>query len=199
MTVTPAAAVVLDRSGRLRVTSDLSTTTPAALGEAVCGVVHQLAGTEASVVSCSVVGKHPRAFAMTMLRIEPERTFVSGTALADEAADAVAQAVLTALGLENNLLTVAATRWRTKSGVRAVTVIDGEVVTAVIGDDDDADAHVRLVETVPAPGRLAVTTDEADYRVLRYPAAALVVSTSPRAEVLQEIDAWMARAEALGP
>jgi len=52
---------------------------------------------------------------------------------------------------------------------------------------------------MPAPGRLAVTTEETEYRILRLPAAALAVSATPGASVLEEIDVWMASAEALGP
>ncbi|MBV8560365.1 MAG: hypothetical protein JO050_06300 [Acidimicrobiia bacterium] len=52
---------------------------------------------------------------------------------------------------------------------------------------------------MPAPGRLAVETDGTAYRVLRLGSLAVAVSTTPAAAALQEIDAWMARAEALGP
>jgi hypothetical protein len=52
---------------------------------------------------------------------------------------------------------------------------------------------------MPAPGRLAVTTDDTEYRVLRFPAMAVAVSASPSAPILKDVDEWMAKAERLGP
>ena len=199
MAVASALAVTLDQRGHLRAQTDLVTTTPDALGAAVCSAVQRLAGREASVVRCSVVGQGRRAFAMAMLRDVPGGMFLSGTALADDACDAVLQAVLTALGIEENFLSAAAKRWTDRVDVQAAGVIDAEGVAPSLDDEAGLNPHVRLVQTLPAPGRLAVTTQEAEYRVLRFPAAALVVSTTPNADALQEIDAWMASAEAMGP
>jgi hypothetical protein len=44
-----------------------------------------------------------------------------------------------------------------------------------------------------------VLTEDAEYRILRFPEMAMAVSTAPGAPTLDEIDAWMAKAEALGP
>jgi len=190
--------VVLDAAGRISAADDLDGTTADALATAVCATVTELLGREASVVSCSAMGQGTRAFAMAMLRDHTDGGFLSGTASAEGHADAVVSAVLKALGLDGGILAPVAARWKAANDVRAVSVIEQDLETPEV-DGDDVSTHLRLVKAMPAPGRLAVETEDTAYRVLRFPAMAMVISTEPSAPTLGEIDAWMAKAEAFGP
>lgn len=167
-------------------------TTPEALGAAVCDALHNLLGKHASIVSCSVLGQGRRGFAMVMLRDVSAGGFLSGTASSENHAEALVQAVLTALDLDDGMLAAIAEDWKALDGIIAVTVVDD-------GSSDAADAHTRLVRAMPAPGRLAVATEDAEYRVLRLPGTAVVVHATPGAQTLEAIDVWMAKAEALSP
>jgi hypothetical protein len=191
-------AAALDATGRLRAAAHLADTTADSLATSVCIAVRQLLGRQTSVVSCSVLGQGSRPFAMVMLRDHIAGGFLSGTASGKDSADALVQAVLAALGLGDGILAAIAERWRAMPGVDAVALVEGEEMTSCSGCDDQ-DALARLARTLPAPGRLAVTTADAEYRVLRLPAAALAVVTTSSAAVLEQIDGWMAAAEALGP
>jgi hypothetical protein len=191
-----SAHVVLDSSGRFRSTAGLAGTTPEALAAKVCDIVNELSGGEASVVSASVLGEPPRAFAMVMLRELPNGTFRSGTATTEDRSDALVQAVLSALGLDDGILAAVAIRWGANVDVKAANVFADDRPLTAMGQEVGPS---KLVRSMPAPGRLAVTTEDTEYRVLRLPAVALVVSTAPAASVLDEVDAWMAKAEALGP
>ena len=162
---------------------------------AVCGAVNQLLGRDASVVAVSVLESEGRTLAMAMLR--DGEAFCSATAPGPGETAAVEQAVLDALGLGDGILTAIAVRWASEPGIRAVSVVEGNQTTTTIGDNDDVRTHLRLAGTLPAPGRMAVIIDDAEYRVLALPSAGLVVSTDRGADALAEIDAWMARAEAL--
>jgi hypothetical protein len=194
-----SAAVVLDSSGRLRAAGGLWGTTPEALANAACAALNLLTGGEASVVSASVLGEPPRAFAMAMLREEPNGSFRSGTAAAEDRGDALVQAVLAALGFNDSVLATVAARWRALPDVMAASVVEGDSAATSVGVDDHADAHTRLVRAMPAPGLLAVTTEDTEYRVLRLADVALAVSAAPAAPAFEEIDEWMAKAEALAP
>jgi hypothetical protein len=70
-------------------------------------------------------------------------------------------------------------------------VIQGVEVKTRVGSDEEGDRQWRLVRSLPAPGRLAVATEDAEHRVLRLPAAALVLSASHGADVLNDVDEWM--------
>jgi hypothetical protein len=129
---------------------------------------------------------------MVMLRDVSAGGFLSGTASSEHPADAVVQAVVAALGLGHGVLAAVAEGWRARDGVTAVSVIDDVPARTI-------DTDLRLVLAMPAPGRLAVTTEDAEYRVLRLPATAVVVRTTPGAPALDEIDSKMAKLEALGP
>jgi len=191
------SAVVLDGSGHLRSTSDLSATTPELLAAAACASVSEIAGVVAAVVTCSVLSQGPGAFAMVMLREHPDGGFRSGTAAAENSADAVVKAVLSALDLAGGVLPAIAERWAARSDVSAASVIEGHLATTAIGELEHVEAHKMLVRTMPAAGRLAVTTEDTEYRVLRLSAVSVAVSTKPGARSLDAIDTWMARAEAL--
>jgi hypothetical protein len=194
------APVVLDATGSLRAANDqLGAAAPDAVAKDVCSAVAQLTDRDASVISCSVLPQGGRAFAMVMLREQPAGAFRSGTASADDNASAVIEAVLAALDLEDGILAAVTTRWAAAPDVRAVSVIQRNVVTPQRGTNRDVESHIRLTQAMPAPGRLAVTTDETEYRVLRFPAMAVAVSASPSAQTLKEVDEWMAKAETLGP
>jgi hypothetical protein len=165
-----------------------------ALAAEACRAIQRLEGREASVVRCSVLDQGARAFAMVMLREQPEGAFRSGTASDEGEGPAVIGAVLNALSLDDGVMAAVADRWRAESGVSAVTLIQRDALMP--GENNpDVDTHIQLARIMPAPGRLAVTTDDAEYRVLRFPAMAAAVSAAPRSPVLQEIDGWMARAE----
>jgi hypothetical protein len=163
--------------------------------QAVCGAVNQLLGRDASVVAVSVLESEGRTLAMAMLR--DGDAFCSATAAGPGETVAVEQAVLDALGLSDGILTATALQWASESGVRAVSVVEGDQTTMAVGNEDRVRAHLRLAGTLPAPGRMALTTEDAEYRVLALSSSGLVVSTDRGAEVLAEIDAWMARAETL--
>ena len=163
--------------------------------QAVCGAVNQLLGRDASIVAVSVLESEGRTLAMAMLR--DGDAFCSATAPGPDESSAIGQAVVEALGLNDGILAAIAVRWGSQSGVRAASVVEGGHTTTAIGDDDSVGMHQRLVPTLPAPGRMAVTTEDTEYRVLSLPSAGLVVSTDRGAEILTEVDAWMAHAEAL--
>jgi hypothetical protein len=199
MTPTTDASVLLDGHGRVRAAVALTDTTPDALATAVCEALKDLTGTQASVVSSSVLGQGRRAFAMVMLRDHAAGGFLSGTSSAEDGAEALVQAILTALGLEDGIVPAAVGKWLDNDDVRAVTAVEAGAATPAVNAGGRADTHVRLVEALPAPGRLAVTTDRAEYRVLRFPSMAVTVEATPLAAILEDVDAWMAKAEALGP
>jgi hypothetical protein len=190
-------AVVLDASGRLRA-GDATALPADVVATATCRVLRELLGRETSVVSCSV-GKGLRPFAMTMLREAPDGRFLSGTASGDDPSSAVLGAVVAALRVQDAMFATIAERWKELTEIRAVSVIQGDASRPASGDADEVDDHAKVLQTMPAPGRLAVITEDREYRVLRFPAAALAVSTEPGAPVLTDVDAWMAKAEAMGP
>ena len=191
MATTTEPPVALDASGRLRAITAIENTSPEAIAAAVCEVVHDLLDNEASVVSASVLGQGPRGFAMAMLRDVSAGGFLSGTAASEDHADAVVDAVLTALGFGDGVVPAIAERWRALPGITSVSVVRLDPITPTPG------THARLAEAIPAPGLLAVTTVDADYRVLRFPTTAVVVQAEPNAPALDDIDVWMAKAEAL--
>ena len=193
MATTTVTPLVLDANGSLRAGLPIDSTTPEAIASAVCEMVHELLNKEASLVSASVLGQGPRGFAMAMLRDISVGGFLSGTASSEDHGDAVVQAVLTALGLVEGLLAAIADHWKTLDGVHSVSVTGSDAETPAAG------AHVRLAQAMPAPGRLAVTTANDEYRVLRFPSAAVVVQAAPGAPGLEEIDTVMAKLEVLGP
>ncbi|MBV8981005.1 MAG: hypothetical protein JO086_08920 [Acidimicrobiia bacterium] len=193
MATTTVAPLALDASGSLHAGAPIDSTTPEAIATAVCELVQDLLNKEASPVSASVLGQGPRGFAMAMLRDISAGGFLSGTASSEDHADAVVQAVLTALGLADGILGAIVDHWKALGGIQAVSVIGPATETPTAG------AHVRLMQTMPAPGRLAAATTDAEYRVLRFPDIATVVQAAPDASGLDEIDASMAKLEALGP
>jgi hypothetical protein len=136
---------------------------------------------------------------MVMLRDQAAGGFLSGTASAEDGAEALVQAILTALRLEGGIVQAAVGRWLDHDDVRAITAVEAGMATPAVNAGGRADTHIRLVEALPAPGRLAVTTERAEYRVLRFPSMAVTVEAAPSASILEDVDAWMAKAEALGP
>jgi hypothetical protein len=172
---------------------------PDDIATAVCNAVNLLAGKDTSVVSCSVLANGPRSFAMAMLRENPSGPFLSGTASVEDRSAAVVKAVLTSLDMEDGILAAVARRWGAREDVKAVSVIENAVVRIAVGDTDATAAHLGLSKTMPAAGRLAVATADSEHRVLLLPSSAIAVSTTPGAEALEEIDAWMANAEAMAP
>lgn len=193
MATTTVAPLTLDASGRLRAGAPIDSTTPEAIASAVCELVQDLLNKEASLVSASVLGQGPRGFAMAMLRDVSAGGFLSGTASSEDHGDAVVQAVLTALGLDDGILAAIADHWKTLDGIHSVSMIGPDTETPAAG------AHVRLAKAMPAPGRLAVTTEDSEYRVLRFPATEVVVQAAPGTPTLDEIDTLMAKLAALGP
>lgn len=193
MATTTNALVGFDENGRLRASIAVERTTPEAIATATCEVLHTLMDKETSLVNASVLGQGPRGFAMVMLRDSAAGGFLSGTAASENHADAVVQAVLTAVGLSDGVLSAIVERWRALDGIAAVSTVGADPSTPAAG------AHVRLVHAMPAPGLLAVQTEDAEYRVLRFPTAAVVVQAAPGASALDEIDTWMTKAEAFAP
>lgn len=191
-------AVVLDASGRLKAADDATALPADVVAKAACRVLRELLGRETSVVNCSV-GKGLRPFAMTMLREAPDGRFLSGTASADDPASAVLSAVMSALRVQDGMFAAIAERWKEIAEIRAVSVIEGNALGPVSRENGELEDHEKVLQTMPAPGRLAVVTEDREYRVLRFPAAALAVSTAPAAVILDDVDMWMAKAEAMGP
>jgi hypothetical protein len=104
--------------------------------------------------------------------------------------------VVAALDAEEGVLQGTVERWAASPDTEAVTVIRGNDVVAAAGDPGASAAHCRLSSSLPAPGRLAVGTEQTEYRVLRLPDAALALSASPGSSVFVELDDWMSVVEA---
>jgi hypothetical protein len=196
--VVSGAGIAIDDVGRIRWEGPPNGVPPAAIAERACLEIGPLLMTEISPVTAQCLGAEGSLLGMVMLRVEGEdgTRFRSGTARGPSEAVAVVDAVVAALGAEDGVLKGTLDRWASRSDAEAVTVLLGDDVVASSGDPDAAVAHHRLSSSLPAPGRLAVGTEDREFRVLRLPDAAIAVSATPGAAVFADIDDWMGVVEA---
>jgi hypothetical protein len=168
------------------------------MAKRICAAVGPLLLTDVTPVTVQCLGSEGSRLGMVMLRQESTdgARFRSGTARASDDAEAVVDAVVAALGAEDGVLAGTVDHWASIAETAAVTVVHGDEVVASTGAPHDEVTHMRLSASLPAPGRLAVGTEETEYRVLRLPDAVFAVSAPPGAPVFAELDDWMGVVEA---
>jgi hypothetical protein len=194
----PEAAISVDEVGRIRLRGPVNGDSATEMAQRVCRALGPLLLTEVSPVTVQCLGNEGSQLGMVMLREEGDAGahFRSGTARGTNEAEAVVGAVAAALGAEQGVLAGTVEHWAGSPETAAVTVVVGDEVVASTGGPDAAAAHMRLSSALPAPGRLAVGTEDTEYRVLRLPDAAFAVSATPGAAVLADLDVWMGVVEA---
>jgi hypothetical protein len=193
-------AIALDDKGQARVGPQRAGADIHILATEVCESLGRLLAANLTPVAVEVVAQGPRCLGLVMLReCSADGTrFRSGTCLHDSGPDAVVGAILSATGAHRGVLTEMADRWAEHPDVHAVMVIQGAEVTTRTGPPEEGDRQWRLVRSLPAAGCLAVATGEAEHRVLRLPAAALVLTAPHGASVLKDVDGWMSAVEEQG-
>jgi len=106
---------------------------------------------------------------------------------------ALIEALFEAAGVGRGVLVAAASRWASRRGVRAVTVVTGSADhTARFGGADMVATHVELVTAMPGPGRMNVVTVTARHDILRLAEAAIVITYDPEAgSTADAVERWM--------
>jgi hypothetical protein len=196
--VSPEPELLVDDVGRIR-WGGLPNDEPAAeVAKRICAALGPLLLTDITPVTVQCLGSEGSRLGMVMLREESSEgaRFRSGTARASDDAEAVVEAVVAALGAEEGVLAGTVEHWASIAETAAVTVVHGDEVVASAGAPHDEVAHMRLSASLPAPGRLAVGTEDTEYRVLRLPDATFALSGSPGAPVFADLDDWMGVVEA---
>lgn len=194
----PRDGARLDERGRLRVERSIEDD-PTCVADACCALVSRLLRRDISVVSARVTGVQGSSLAMVSLRDSLERAtaYLGGSAVAGDPSNAIARAVSQAVGLDGGALVMGGRRWWSTGEVKAVLVVESHEDAFVEGEADDIERQRALVATVPEVGRLAVSTESCEHRVLRLADASMVVTCDPEARILDEIDRWCSDVEAL--
>jgi hypothetical protein len=148
----------------------------------------------APVVARSVPGEAGGYGGLVTIRaVEHGETFFrTATAVASTELEAVAEAALAAFGVTHDLLSSLARSVSGSTGILGVTVMDREGVRFT---DGEGGGHIGLVGMLPAPGRLAAATEEAEHRVLCLANAAVVISSKPGCGLEEYIEEAFARLE----
>jgi hypothetical protein len=169
-----------------------------AIVDACCALLTDVLSRPLEGVSARVTPVDDQWFAAVSLRgaTDVPVRFLAGSSIADAGRTAIIRAIATAVGWEHGALVAAATTWATSPGVRAAVVFEAGDEVFSTGPDADLHRQRALLLVAPDPGRLAVRTESAEYRVLRLAEAGLVIGCSPGANVLEDVDRWCAAVEA---
>jgi hypothetical protein len=180
--------VAVDDFGTLVLLGESSDLDPQRVVMGCCSIAGRAFGTSYEAVSAKVAAVDGDHIALVTVseHIRGRVHFNGATATASHTSEAVLIAATRALGLDGGILVGVARRWQGRPGVLALSVHGSGALQH--GAEEFVAMHGRLLELVPRPGRLMVTTESAEHRLLVLPEAAAIVTMSCRSMVIGEIE-----------
>ena len=144
-----------------------------------------------SVVAAVSTPDERRSRAVVTVREVTESgvAYRTSTALEASGGEAVGRAVLRAFDVDGSFIEAAAARWASDAEIMSTTVVRDDRGRQ-FGPNDGTTEHLRLLETMPGPGTLAVDVAEAAYRVLSLPSVALACTITPHSRALARFEGW---------
>jgi hypothetical protein len=180
-------SVAVDDRGALALRGESRELDPKAVVAGCCEIAAQVFATCYHVVSAKVAAVDGDQIALVTVseHIRDRVHFNGATAIHGERSEAALMAATRALGLDEGILVALARRWQARPGILALSLHGG--VALHFGPEPLVEVHAQLLELAPGPGRLSVTTESAEHRLLVLPSSAAIVTVSRRSMVLGEV------------
>jgi hypothetical protein len=162
---------------------------PSNTGATACQELGLILGLSAALNAIRVVAREHGYVASATVTIAGEGGEQrNATAMGPTDSVAIVEAVAHAIEPTGNILVAVARRLAELDETLTATVLDHHGVQIAVGPDAHSDIHARLVALLPGPGRLAAETPAAAVRLCCLEDCALVITTTPEASCLAQVE-----------